>query len=128
MTCTSSPHDGPTIGRRASHRGSAIVSRDVLLASQLGLLEPPLEEPCGVCIYAHNSILTQGEEMAIQATSNAYKIQSTADCNGSRVETLPVVTRRSGKRREIRNSVQITQSTASPCAWMACIDNSCTIS
>ena len=113
-------------GRRASHRGSAIVPREVLLASQLGLLEPPPEEPCGVCIYARNSILTQGEEMMIQTTGDAFKVQSTT--GGTNCTTLPLVTRRSGKRRESRNSAQIKESTTHPCAWMACIDNSCKIS
>lgn len=126
---TYSPFDGPTIGRRVSHRSSAIVSREVLMGSQLGLLEPAVEEPCGLCIYAHNSILTQGEEMTIQTNSHAFKVQSTASGSCARMETLPLATRRSGKRREARNSVQITDSglTTSPCAWMLCIDNSCTI-
>lgn len=130
LLATHSPLDDPTVTRRSSHRTSAIVPRELLLASQLGLLVPAPEEPCGVCLYAHDSFFTQDEEMTIQTTSNAFKVQSTATGGGNspRMEPLPV-TRRSGKRREARNSVQIMESTTSPCAWMACLDNnSCTIS
>lgn len=122
--------DSPTIGRQPRRRSSATVPYGVLHSNKLGAIEPQLEEPTGICLYAHDTIVTMNETDMSVLMADHHKLAP--NCIG--VRGVRAAGRSSGRRRSSvvgdgHNHVPTrAESDSVFLNWFGCTESPCIIS